>query len=76
MIFLDEKQISEIKKHGERTYPNECCGLLIGQFERDGEKTVVEIFSIGNACEESVPHIRSLITPHDLMRGERYAREK
>ena len=76
MIFLTDELIKQIKKHGERTYPNECCGLLIGQFERDGRKTVVEIFSIENAREEAARHNRSLITPQDLMRGERYARER
>ncbi|MDQ3747697.1 MAG: M67 family metallopeptidase [Acidobacteriota bacterium] len=76
MIFLNEEKISEIKTHGERAYPNECCGLLIGRFERGGRKTVVEIFSIENAREEAARHNRSLITPQDLMRGERYARER
>ena len=76
MIFLNEDQISEIKRHGERAYPNECCGLLIGRFEAQGKKTVVEIFSIENAREAAARHNRSLITPQDLMRGERYAREK
>ena len=76
MIFLNEREISEIKTHGERTYPNECCGLLIGRFDEDGGKTVVEIFSIENAREMAARHNRSLITPQDLMRGERYAREK
>jgi proteasome lid subunit RPN8/RPN11 len=76
VITLTEKQISEIKAHGEREYPFECCGLLVGEFAANGEKTVVEIFPIENAREESAKHNRSLITPQDLMRGERYAREK
>ncbi|MDQ3711461.1 MAG: M67 family metallopeptidase [Acidobacteriota bacterium] len=76
MILLNEREISEIETHGERTYPNECCGLLVGSFDEDGRKTVVEIFSIENAREESARHNRSLITPQDLMRGERYARER
>ncbi len=75
MISLTKEQISEIEKHGEREYPFECCGLLIGSFE-DGKKNVVEIFPIENALEEEAKHNRSLITPRDLMRGERYAREK
>lgn len=75
MISLTEEQISEIEKHGEREYPFECCGLLIGSFA-DGKKTVVEIFPIENAREEAARHNRSLITPQDLLRGERYAREK
>ncbi len=76
MIFLTEGQISGIKKHAERTYPNECCGLLIGNFDEEGVKTVAEVFPIENAKEAAAQHNRSLITPPDLMRGERYARGK
>lgn len=76
MISLTAEQISEIEKHGEREYPFECCGLLVGSFAEDGEKTVFEIFPIENARETEARHNRSLITPLDLMRGERYAREK
>jgi proteasome lid subunit RPN8/RPN11 len=75
MILLTEEQISEIEKHGEREYPFECCGLLVGSFAED-RKTVAEIFPIENAREAEARHNRSLITPLDLMRGERYAREK
>ncbi|HEY0429128.1 MAG TPA: M67 family metallopeptidase [Pyrinomonadaceae bacterium] len=75
MISLTGEQISEIKRHGEREYPFECCGLLIGSFDGD-KKTVAEVFPIENAREASARHNRSLITPRDLMRGEKYAREK
>jgi proteasome lid subunit RPN8/RPN11 len=75
MISLTAEQISEIEKHGEREYPFECCGLLVGVFA-EGKKTVAEIFPIENAREREARHNRSLITPRDLMRGERYAREK
>jgi len=77
VITLTEEQISQIEKHGEREYPYECCGLLLGQFAmNDEEKTVTEIFPIENAREEAAKYNRSLITPQDLMRGEQYAREK
>lgn len=76
MILIDEKQIEEIKNHGEETFPFECCGLLIGKFNDDGEKEVLETFPIENAREAEAQYNRSLITPKDLMRGERYAREK
>jgi len=75
MISLTAEQISEIEKHGEREYPFECCGLLLGNFTED-KKTVAEIFPIENAREAEARHNRSLITPRDLLRGERCAREK
>ncbi|HLM02251.1 MAG TPA: M67 family metallopeptidase, partial [Pyrinomonadaceae bacterium] len=53
----------------------ECCGLLLGNFAED-KKTVTEVFPIENAREAEARHNRSLITPRDLLRGERCAREK
>jgi proteasome lid subunit RPN8/RPN11 len=75
MIELNKEQIAEIERHGEREYPFECCGLLIGSFDED-KKIVTEIYPIENAREEEAKHNRSLITPLDLMRGEKYARAK
>ena len=65
----------EIRAHGERDYPFECCGLLIGRFE-NGRKVVSETYAISNAREEEAKRNRFLIRPEELMRGEKYAREK
>ena len=75
MIRLDEKQIDEIRAHGVRDYPYECCGLLLGRYEADA-KTVRETYPISNAREESAKRNRFLIAPEELMRGERYARDR
>jgi proteasome lid subunit RPN8/RPN11 len=76
MIQLNEKHIEEINAHGEQDYPFECCGLLIGNFAPNGEKVVVETYPISNAREEEAKRNRFLIKPEELMRGERYARER
>ena len=76
MITVKPEHIAAIKARGEASYPNECCGLLIGRTEPDGRKIVVETFLIDNAIDEGKQHDRSLITPLDLMRGEKYARSK
>lgn len=74
MIALQEEQADEIRRHGESEYPHECCGLLIGRLGEDGRKRVAEVYPISNAREEEARHNRSLITPAEYMRGERYAR--
>ena len=74
MIKIAEKQLAEIRAHGVRDYPYECCGLLLGRYV-DGKKFVREIYPISNAREESAKRNRFLITPDELLRGERYARE-
>ncbi len=75
MIILTEEHIKQIEKHGEQTYPNECGGMLIGRFENE-KKTVVELLPMENAMSEAEQHNRVLITPKDVLRAERFAREK
>src|SRR5437868_4297366 len=74
MIILDEQHLGEMRAHGERDYPYECCGLMLGRFA-DGQKHVVETYGISNAREEEAKRNRFLIRPEELMRGEKYARE-
>ena len=76
MITLSPERITEIGLHGERDYPYECCGLLIGRYGNEGSKIVLETFAISNAREESAKRNRFLIQPGELLRGESYAREK
>jgi proteasome lid subunit RPN8/RPN11 len=72
MIQLAEKQQIEIAAHGERDYPHECCGLLLGSFAA-ASKVVSEIYPISNAREEEAKRNRFLIRPEELLRGEQYA---
>lgn len=74
MIRITEKLLDEIREHGVRDYPYECCGLLLGRFREDG-KVVSETHPISNAREESAKRNRFLIEPRELMQGERYARD-
>ncbi|QUV83406.1 M67 family metallopeptidase [Chloracidobacterium sp. D] len=76
MLVLTTEQEAAIRAHGEADYPYECCGLLLGTFAADGRKTTVEVMPISNAREESAKRNRFLITPQELMRGERYARSR
>lgn len=75
MITLSEQVRTSICLHAERDYPHECGGMLIGKFE-DGKKTVFETFPLENARDEADRHDRILILPKDVLRAERYAREK
>ena len=72
MITVPLQQLTEIREHGVRDYPYECCGLLLGHYTAEG-KVVTETYPISNAREESAKRNRFLITPEELMRGERYA---
>ena len=73
-IAVGPAELDAILRHGESDYPHECCGLLIGTFDPDGRKAALEILPIANSREDAAKRNRFLITPEDLMRGEKYAR--
>jgi proteasome lid subunit RPN8/RPN11 len=76
MIELPAYLEHEIAAHGERDYPYECCGLLLGRFSEDGTKTVIETYPISNAREEEAKRNRFLIRPEELIQGELAAKTK
>jgi proteasome lid subunit RPN8/RPN11 len=77
MLRLNANIIKEIHLHGERDYPHECGGLLVGRFDAaTNEKTVIELLPMQNNSAEETKHNRVLILPQDVLRGERYARSK
>ena len=76
MLELSNEQKTEIAAHGERDYPYECCGLLLGRFENEGKKVCAELLPISNAREETAKRNRFLIRPEELLRGEQHAAAK
>ena len=73
MIQLSAQHWNQIANHGEREYPHECCGLLVGRFDKQDTKLVSEVQPITNALAEEAKRRRFLIRPEELLRGERYA---
>jgi proteasome lid subunit RPN8/RPN11 len=73
MIQLIAEHWDEIANHGERDYPYECCGALVGSFNENGAKLVSETHPISNAREEEAKRNRFLIRPDELVRAEHYA---
>ena len=58
-----------IRRHGAETYPNECCGALIG---RDG--VVAAVYPLPNTTEEG-PRRRFMVRPQDYRDAEKRATE-
>jgi len=73
VIQLRTHQRNEIAAHGERDYPHECCGLLLGHLAGSGLKNIIAIYPISNAREEAAKRNRFLIRPEELLRGEQHA---
>lgn len=74
MLILTSEQEKIIRVDGEKAYPNECCGVLIGEVGEAGAKTVRRAYAISNAREDGEQYHRFLITPEDMMRAEQAAR--
>jgi len=71
-LFITKDLLEKIHAHGESSYPEEGAGLLLGG--ANGNSRIVEsILKLTNAREESARHNRYLITPQDMMEGERQA---
>ena len=61
-----------LRRHGEETYPHECCGVLVGEFDEEGGKVVRTLVQCGNTRTDS-PANRYHISPSDLVRIQREA---
>src|SRR2546430_14778033 len=79
MLTLSQSDYVSLRKHGEETYPHECCGVLLGHFDDNGAefvtKTVSRIARCGNTREGS-PQNRYQIDPRELIRIQREGRER
>ena len=59
----------EIRRHGEETYPHECCGALVGTGNR-----VTSTVALPNTTEEG-PRRRFMVRPSDYRVAEQKAGE-
>jgi proteasome lid subunit RPN8/RPN11 len=85
-IALSDSHILSIRTHAEKTYPEECCGLLLGQVTGD-VKTLVEIWPTKNAwsaeAEDNWPEQTGLtekrryaISPADILKAMKDGRDR
>ena len=85
-IRLKAQQFEEIKRHGEETYPQECCGFLLGTNEK-GVNILQELYRAENEWQDGDRPVlpdgrresranRYLITPQQWKRADDYARDR
>ena len=72
-IKVRNEHLEQIRRHGEQTYPHECCGFLLGKSD-DGLNTLSEVYPAENERSDS-RHNRYLITPDQYRRADIHARE-
>jgi proteasome lid subunit RPN8/RPN11 len=49
ILTISSEQIQAISNHAEQTYPQECCGLLMGEINENNDKIIVDIIPTENA---------------------------
>jgi proteasome lid subunit RPN8/RPN11 len=78
MLRIQYADYEALRAHGEETYPNECCGVLLGK-NIAGEDSaaatnhVQQIIRAGNTRTDSA-HNRYNIAPQELVKIQRQAR--
>jgi proteasome lid subunit RPN8/RPN11 len=74
MLKIGRNQYDSLRRHGEETYPHECCGALLGQVDGD-ERVVTSVVRCGNTRTDS-PQNRYHIDPKELIRIQREGRAR
>ena len=71
-LVITPDHLQAIDRHGEASYPEECCGFLIGQ--AGGDVTVVErVLPVANERQDS-RHNRYVISPETVLAAHKEAR--
>src|SRR5260370_26215129 len=75
MLRIDYADYEALRAHGEETYPDECCGVLLGKSEPGTVNQVRALVRAGNTRTDAA-HKRYNIAPVELIRIQRQAREQ
>lgn len=71
-LFITPRHLQTLGRHAAITYPQECCGVLIGRCH-SGATFVERVLSVGNA-QEGDRHDRYLISPETVLAAHKEAR--
>jgi proteasome lid subunit RPN8/RPN11 len=61
VIKVTEKQLEIIRNHAENTYPDECCGFLMGEISHSF-KTLLEVWPTANSWAPETAEIFTEMT--------------
>ncbi len=88
ILVLNQENLERIKLHASETYPDECCGALVGITNGNGDWEVKEVVRLQNRYDletavalgiddnERGMRNRYIIDPKDLFQTEKAARAK
>jgi len=72
MIDINQESWDVMVAHAEKTFPNECCGAMLGSIDGD-EKKVLKAVTIENSYTGE-QGARYELRPEDLLEADRQAR--
>ena len=72
MLHIAEELIAQIHTYGERHYPEEGAGLILGKYE-GGRRTAECLIRLKNSSQPDSRHNRYLIEAKDVLAGEYHA---
>ncbi|MFM7370056.1 MAG: Mov34/MPN/PAD-1 family protein [Sphaerospermopsis kisseleviana] len=86
ILKINDQNLESINLHAEKTYPDECCGLILGYLS-NGVKTVVEVIPTENVWnrergnfsenqEEYSTRRRYAIAPFFMLQIQKEARNR
>ncbi|BAZ79726.1 M67 family metallopeptidase [Sphaerospermopsis kisseleviana CS-549] len=86
ILKINDQNLESINLHAEKTYPDECCGLILGYLSHD-VKTVVEVIPTENVWntekdnftenqEEYSTRRRYAIAPFFMLQIQKEARNR
>ena len=74
MIRIESEPWAEMVAHARETYPNECCGAMLGS--TDGEQKAVRVAIRLRNAFEGAQAARYELRPEDLLAADKAARER
>ncbi len=73
-MTINPDDYQALRRHGEETYPHECCGVLLGAF-RGPDRIVQQVVRCGNTRSDR-PQDRYNIDPRELVAIQRQGSQK
>ena len=74
-VVVKQSCQDEMNAHAEETFPEECCGTMLGRELEDGSREIVKIIRVENTKGENRER-RFLIDPRALLNAERRAKDE
>ena len=74
MLTIRSRDYESLRRHGEETYPFECCGALLGRFN-DGGRVVEDVIRCSNIRADR-PQDRYQVDPKELIAIQRQADQR